>query len=79
MSASLPSALKQDTPHTLPHAHTVIPMRLHRVRGASAPSNHEVHGQRHQPQLLLLAAALCHRRPLGSLLTDGDEYVVRTT
>ena len=39
-SASLPSALKRDTPRTLPHAHAVTPMRLHRVLRASAPSHH---------------------------------------
>ena len=30
-SASLPFALKWDAPRTLPHAHAVTPMRLHRV------------------------------------------------
>ena len=40
MSASLPSALKQDAPRTLPHARTATPMRFHRVPRASAPSYH---------------------------------------
>ena len=56
-----PSAVKQDTPHTLPHVRALHLMRFHPVRGASAPSNHEVHGQRHHPQLLLLPVPRCHR------------------
>ena len=56
-SASLCYAWKVAPARTSINACTLYLMRFHPVWGASAPSNHVVHGQRRHPQLLLLAAA----------------------
>ena len=55
-SASLCCPRKAAPARTSIDAHTLHLMRFQPVRGASAPPNHMVHGQRHHLQLLLLAA-----------------------
>ena len=56
-SASLCCAWRVAPARTSIDARPLHLMRFHPVRGASAPSNHVVHGQRHHPQLLLLGPA----------------------